>query len=118
MPDSAARRLRLPNGQDLISLGWPSRNLVGCLTLQLGSYCCPIVGIPFTAILPHAVLLPHLGPDCPMNVVQNYLLYPVWTIGPRLCLPGNKVLSVSDYVSALENTRWVWVLADILPGQA
>jgi len=86
--------------------------------VQLRGYRCPIVGRPFTAVLKHAVLLLHLSPDGPANLVQNYRLYPVWAIGPRLSLPGKKVFIGSDDVSVLENTRWVWVLADLLPHQA
>jgi len=99
-------------------VGWPSCSLAGCLTLQLNGYRGPIVGIPFTAVLSHAVLLLHLCPDGPSNLVQSYRLYPVWAIGPRLSLPGKKVFSGSDNVSALENTRWARVLADLLPRQA
>jgi len=77
----------------LALVGWPSRSLAGCLTLQLSGYRCLIVGIPFTAVLSHAVLLLHLCPDGPANLVQNYCLYPVWAIGLRLSLPGKKVFS-------------------------
>ena len=89
----------------LNSVGCLSRSLAGCLTLKLRSYRCPIVAIPFTAILSHTLLLLHLCLECPRNVFQNYRLYPVWTIGTRLCLLGKKIFSVSDYVSVLENTR-------------
>jgi len=99
-------------------VGSPSRRLAGCLTLQLSLYRCPIVGIPFTALLSHAVLLLHLCPDGPTNLVQNYRLYPVWAIGQRLSLPDTKVFSGSHHVSVLENTRWVLVLVELLPRQA
>ena len=52
-----------------------------------------------------------------MNLVHNYRL-PLWAIGPHLSLPGKKVLRGSDQVHVLENTRWVRVLADVLPSQA
>jgi len=107
-----------PIAGSLALVGWPSCSQAGCLTLQLSGYRCPIVGIPFTAVLSHAVLLLHLCLDGPANIVQNYRLYPVWAIGPRLSLPGKKVFSGSDHVSILENTRWVWVLADLLLRQA
>jgi len=107
-----------PIAGSLALVGWPSRSLAGCLTLQLSGYRCPIVGIPFTAILSHAVLPLHLCPDGPANLVQNSRLYPVWAIGSRLSLPGKKVFSGSDHVSVLENTRWVRVLAELLPHQA
>jgi len=64
------------------------------------------------------VLLPHLSPNGPANLVQNYRLYPVWAIGPFLSLPGKKVLSGLDHVSVVENTKSVRVLADLLPRQA
>ena len=98
-------------------VGWPLRSLAGRLTLQRSGYRCPIVGIPFTGILSQAVLLLHLCPDGPTNIVKNYRLYAVWTIGPRLGLPGKKVFSVSDHLSVLEN-RWVRVLANLLLRQA
>jgi len=98
-------------------VGWPSGSLAGCLTLQLSGYRCPIVGIPFMVVLLYALLLLHLCPDGPANLVQNYRLYPVWAIGPRLSLPGKEVFCGSDHVSVLENTRWVQVLADLLPRQ-
>jgi len=107
-----------PIAGSLALVGWPSHSLAGCLTLQLSGYRCPIVGRPFTVALSHAVLLLHLCPDGPVNLVQNYRLYPVWAIGPGLSLPGKKVFSGSDQVSVLENTRWVRVLADLLPRQA
>jgi len=107
-----------PIAGSLAFVGWQSPSLAGCLTLQLSSYRCPIVGIPFTAVLSYAVLLLHLCPDGSANLVQNYRLYPVWAIGPRLSLPGNKFFSGSDHVSVLDNTRWVRVLADLLPCQA
>jgi len=102
----------------LALVGWPGRSLAGCLTLQLSGYRCPIVGIPFIAVLSHAVLLLHLCPDGPANPFQNYRHYPVWAMGPRLSLPGKKVFGGSDHVSVLKNTRWVRVLADLLPRQA
>ena len=116
--DACLARSCCPIIGSLNSVGRSSRSLAGCQTLQLGGYRCPIVGIPFTAILSHAVHLLHLCPECPPNVVQNYRPYPVWTIGPHLDLPGKKVFSVSDYVSVLENTRWVQVLADLILRQA
>jgi len=103
-----------PIAGSLALLGWPSHNLAGCLTLQLSGYSCPIVGIPFTAVLSKAVLLLHRCPDGLANLIQNYRLYPVWAIGPRLSLPGKKVFSGSDPVSVLDNTIWVQVLADLL----
>jgi len=75
-------------------VGWPSGSLAGCLTLQPSGYRCPMVGIPFTAVLSHAVLIHHFCPDGHVNLVQNYRLYPVWAIGPRLRLPGKKVFSI------------------------
>jgi len=107
-----------PIAGSLALVGWLSRSLAGCLTLQLRGYWCPIVGLPFTAVLSHAMLLLHLCPDGPANLVQNHRLYPVWAIGPRLSLPGKKVFSGSDHVSVLDITRWVRVLADPLPRQA
>ena len=99
-------------------MGWPLHSLAGWLTLQLSGYHCPIVGIPFTAVLSHAVLLPHLCPDGPANLVQNSSLYLVWAISPRPSLLGKKVFSGLDHVSILENTRWVRVLADLILRQA
>jgi len=107
-----------PIAGSLALVGWLSPSLAGCLTLQLSGYRCPIVGIPFTAVLLHAVLLLHLCPDGPANLVQNYHLYPVWAIGPRLSLLGKKVFSGSEHVSVLENMTWVRVLAYLLPRQA
>jgi len=101
----------------LAVVGWALCSLSGCLTLQLSGSRSPIVGTPFMAVFSHAVLLLHLCPDGPTILVQNYRLYPVWAIGPRLSLPGKKVFSSLDYVSVLENERWVRVLADRLPRQ-
>jgi len=107
-----------PIAGSLALVSWASRSLAGCLTPQPSGYRCPIIGILFTAVLSHAVLLLHLFLDGAVNLVQNYRLYPVWAIGPLLSLPGKKVLSGSDHVGVLENTRWVLVLADLLPRQA
>jgi len=60
------------------------------------------------------MLLLYLCLDGPANLVQNYHLYRLWAIGPRLILPGKKVFSRSDHVSVLENKNWVRVLADLL----
>jgi len=118
MVDSAARRLPQPNSREFAFGGLASRSPAGCLTLQVSGYRCPIIGIPFTAVLSHAVVLLHLCPDGPANLVQNYRLYPVWAIRPRLSLPSKKVFSGWDHVSVLENTRWVWFLAALLPRQS
>jgi len=103
-----------PIAGSLALMGWPSRSLAGCLPLHLCGSRCPIVGIPFTVVLSHAVLLLHLCPDGPLNLVQNCRLYPVWAIGPRLSSPGEEVFSGSDHVSVLENMRSVRVLANLL----
>ena len=107
-----------PIASSLALMSWPSRSLAKCLTLQLSGYRCPIGGIPFTVVLSHAVLLLHLCQDGLPNLVQNYRLYPVWAIGPRLSFPGKKVFRSWDHVSILENTRWVRVLAYLVPCQA
>jgi len=107
-----------PIARSLALVGWPWGSVAGCLTLQLSSYRCPMVGIPITAVLSLALLLLHLCPDDPTNLVQNYRLYPVWAIGPCPSLPGKMVFSGSDHVSLQENPRWVWVLANLLPRQA
>ena len=107
-----------PIATGLALVGWPSRSLTECLTLQLNGYCCPIVGIPLKVVLSHAVLLLHLCPDGPTNLVLNYHLYPGWAISPPLSLPGKKHFRGSDHVSVLGNRRWVRVLADFLLGQA
>ena len=107
-----------PIARSLALRGWPSGSLDGCLALQLSGYGSPIIVIPFTAVLSNLVLLHHLCPEGPANLVQNDRLYPVWTIGSNLSLPGKKVFSGSDHVSVLDNTSWVRVRADLLPRQA
>ena len=99
-------------------MGWPSRSLARCLTWRLSGYRCPIVGIPFLAVLSHPVLLLHLCPDGPANLVHNYRLYRFWAISPRLSSPGKKVFSGSDHVSVMENKGSVQVLADLVLRQA
>jgi len=45
-------------------------------------------------------------------------LYQFWAIRPHLSLLCKKVFSGTDHVRIHENTRWVRVLADLLPRQA
>jgi len=54
---------RNPVAGSLALVGWLLCSLAGCLTLQLIYYRGPIVGIPFTAVLSHSVLLLYLCPD-------------------------------------------------------